>query len=187
MGRLINTTSMTVDGVTDVGDWFVAEGPHDDAARALFTTPGAALLTGRRCYEGFASFWPSQTGPWAEVLNPLPKFVVSRGNLGRLRWNATPLEGDGVENVRRLKSEHSGDLVMSGCGELAREFIEAGLVDELYFWVHPRVQGPGTRPYEAATVPVRLLEARQFESGVALLRYAPLNADERDPTAWSTN
>jgi hypothetical protein len=29
MGRLINTTTMTVDGVTDVGDWFVAEGDHE--------------------------------------------------------------------------------------------------------------------------------------------------------------
>ena len=45
---------------------------------------------------------------------------------------------------------------------------------ELLFWVHPRIQGPGTRPYEAATVPVRLLEARQFDSGVLLLRYEPL-------------
>jgi dihydrofolate reductase len=178
MGRLINTTSMTVDGVTDVSDWFVAEGPHDDAARALFTTPGAALLTGRKSYEGFASFWPSQTGPWADVLNPLPKFVVSRGTLGTLGWNATPIEGDGVENVRRLKAEHPGDLVMSGCGELARELIQAGLVDELLFWVHPRIQGPGNRPYEAATVPVRLLEAVPFESGVTLLRYQPLATDE---------
>jgi dihydrofolate reductase len=64
--------------------------------------------------------------------------------------------------------------VMSGCGELARELIQAGLVDELYFWVHPRIQGPGGRPYEAATVPVRLIEAKQFDSGVTLLRYEPL-------------
>ena len=70
--------------------------------------------------------------------------------------------------------QHAGDLVMSGCGELARELIEAGLVDELYFWIHPRIQGPGGRPYEAATVPVRLIEARQFDSGVTLLRYLPL-------------
>jgi dihydrofolate reductase len=76
--------------------------------------------------------------------------------------------------VRQLKAEHDGDLVMSGCGELARELIQAGLVDELQFWIHPRIQGPGTRPYEAATIPVRLLEARQFDSGVTLLRYAPM-------------
>jgi dihydrofolate reductase len=174
MARLINTTSMTVDGVIDVGDWYVAEGPHDEASRALFETDGAALLTGRKTFEGFVGFWPTQTGPWADVLNPLPKFVASRSKLGPLEWNATAIEGDAVEGVRRLKTEREGDLVLSGCGELARELIQAGLVDELYFWVHPRVQGTGNHPYEAATVPVRLIEAKPFDSGVTLLRYQPL-------------
>jgi riboflavin biosynthesis pyrimidine reductase len=71
---------------------------------------------------------------------------------------------------------------MSGCGELARELIQAGLVDELYFWIHPRIQGAGGRPYEAATVPVRLIEARQFDSGVTLLRYEPLLNRRSGPT-----
>ena len=176
MGRLINTTSMTVDGVIDVSDWFVAVGDHDDAARALFETDGAALLAGRKSYEGFAGFWPAQTGPWADVLNPLPKYVASRGSLGPLEWNATAIDGDAIEGVRKLKAEHRGDLVMSGCGELARELIQAGLVDELYFWIHPRIQGPGNRPYQEATIPVRLLEAKRFDSGVTLLRYQPIEA-----------
>jgi dihydrofolate reductase len=176
MARLINTTSMTVDGVIEVSDWFVPQGDHDDAARALFESDDAALLVGRKSYEGFAGFWRTQTGPWADALNPLPKFVASRSTLGPLEWNATAIEGDAVEGVRRLKAQRSGDLVMSGCGELARELIQAGLVDELYFWIHPRIQGPGARPYEAATIPVRLMEAKQFDSGVSLLRYQPLNA-----------
>ena len=67
---------------------------------------------------------------------------------------------------------------MSGCGELARELIQAGLVDELYFWIHPRIQGPGGRPVRGATVPVRLIEVRQFDSGVTLLRYEPCRTDE---------
>jgi dihydrofolate reductase len=179
MGRLINTTSMTVDGVIDVSDWFVAEGDHDDASRSLFEGDDVAMLVGRKSYEGFAGYWPTQTGPWADTINPMPKFVASRSKLEPLEWNATALEGDAVEAVRRLKAEHPGDLVMSGCGGLARELIQAGLVDELYFWIHPRIQEPGNRPYEAATVPVRLLEAKQFDSGVTLLRYQPLTTPDR--------
>lgn len=161
MARLINTTAMTVDGVIDVGDWFVAVGDHDDAARSLFETDDAAMLVGRKSFEGFAGYWPSATGPWADVLNPMPKYVATRSVLGPLGWNATAIEGDAVEGVRRLKAEHAGEL------------IQAGLVDELYFWIHPRDQGPGGRPYEAATVPVRLIEAKPFDSGVTLLRYQP--------------
>ena len=173
MGRVINTTAMTVDGVVDVSDWFVAQGEHDAASLSLFDGD-AALLLGRKTYEGLASFWPTQSGPWADRMNAIPKYVASRRELGTLGWNATALEGDAIDSVRDLKARHHGDLVMSGCGELARELIQAGLVDELLFWVHPRIQGPGTRPYEAATVPVRLLEAKPFDSGVTLLRYQPL-------------
>jgi hypothetical protein len=36
-----------------------------------------------------------------------------------------------------------------------------------------------TTPYEAATVPMRLLEAGQFDSGVTLLRYQPLATADR--------
>ena len=36
------------------------------------------------------------------------------------------------------------------------------------------------RPYEAATVPVRLLEARPFDSGVTLLRYQLLTTTDSD-------
>ena len=153
MVRLINTTAMTVDGVIDVGDWFVATGDHDDAARYLFETDDAAI------------------GGAQELRGLRRLLAVGDGAMGR----CTEPDAEAVEGIRKLKAEHAGDLVMSGCGELARELIQAGLVDELYFWIHhPRIQGPGGRPYEAATVPARLIEASQFDSGVTLLRYQPL-------------
>ena len=132
MARLINSTAMTVDGVMEVADWFVAEGDHDDASRALIEGD-VAMLTGRPTFEGFLGYWPQQTGPWADLINPMPKFVASRGELGPLEWNATAVEGDAVAGVRRLKAEREGGLFLSGCGELARQLIQAGLVDELYF------------------------------------------------------
>ena len=79
-------------------------------------------------------------------MNTLPKFVASRSPQGPLDWNGTAIEGDAVEGVRRLKADPDGHLVMSGSGELARELIQAGLVDELLFWVHPTIWGEGTRP-----------------------------------------
>lgn len=173
MARLINTTSMTVDGVIDVGGWYVLEGGHDAASRELFVG-AAGMLVGRKTFDGFLGFWPEQTGPWADVLNPLPKFVASRSLTGSLDWNGIAIEGDAVAGIRRLKESLDGDLVMTGCGELARELIQAGLVDELYFWIHPSIQGEGTRPYEAASVPMRLIEAKSYDSGVTLLRYEPL-------------
>ena len=91
MSKLIATTTMTVDGVTDVGAWYVSEGGHDAAARDQFDG-AAGMVFGRKTYEGLAG-WSEQTGPWADQLNPLPKFVASRTLEGPLEWNATLIEG----------------------------------------------------------------------------------------------
>jgi dihydrofolate reductase len=36
------------------------------------------MLLGRKTYEGLAQFWPTQSGPWADRMNVIPKFVASR-------------------------------------------------------------------------------------------------------------
>jgi dihydrofolate reductase len=175
MSRLINSTTMTLDGVTDVGNWFVSGGGHDRAGRDQFVG-AAGMLVGRKTYEGLAAYWTQQTGEWADLLNPLPKFVASRTLQEPLEWNATAIEGDAADGVSRLKSELEGDLLLIGCGELARHLLANGLVDELRFWVHPSVWGEGARPYQGDTIRMRLLESRSFDSGVTLLRYEPLEA-----------
>jgi dihydrofolate reductase len=172
LGRLINTTTMTVDAVTDVGEWYVPEGGHDRAAVAQFHG-AAGMVLGRKTYEGLAVFWPQQTGEWADVLNPLPKFVASRTLQGPLDWNASLIEGDAAKGVSRLK-ELDGDLLLIGCGELAHHLLASSLVDELRFWLHPTVWGAGTRPYQGATVPMRLLESSAYDSGVVQVRYEPV-------------
>jgi dihydrofolate reductase len=172
VSRLISTTTMTVDGVTDVAAWYVAEGGHDRAAREQFDG-SAGMLLGRKTYEGLAGYWPEQSGEWADLLNPLPKFVVSRTLQEPLEWNARLLEGDASDAVSRLKEEQDGDLLLIGCGELARHLLERGLVDELRFWLHPAVEGTGARPYEGSRTAMRLLESTSFDSGVTLLRFEP--------------
>lgn len=163
---------MTVDGVTDVGDWYVSEGGHDRAGRDQFEGAAGTLL-GRKTFEGLAAFWPQQTGAWAEVL-PRPKFVASRTLQIPLEWNATLIEGDTAEGVSRLKDGLDSDLPLIGCGELARHLLANGLTDELRFWLHPTVCGEGTRRYLGETVRMRLLDSTSYDSGVTLLRYEPL-------------
>jgi dihydrofolate reductase len=114
---------------------------------------------GRPTYEGLAAFWQQQTGEWAGMLNPLPKFVASTTLRAPLEWNATLIEGDAAEGAARLKDEHDGDLLLIGCGDLARYFLRNGLVDELRFWIHPAIWGEGGRPYGGDKVRMRLLES----------------------------
>ena len=169
MGRLMISIASTADGVIDGFEWYVSEGGHDQASRDQFIEAEAMLL-GRKTYEGLAEYWPTQEGPWADVINPMPKFVVSRTLSEPLDWNARLLQGELGEAVSRLKAELDGDLVMSGCGELGRNLLAEGLVDELRLWVHPVVWGEGERPFQGETVRLRLLDSKTFDSGVTLLR-----------------
>jgi len=173
MGRLIISVATTVDGVIDGFEWYVSEGDHDEASRDQFDGAGAMLL-GRKTYEGLAGYWPTQEGPWADLINPLPKYVASRTLSEPLEWNSRLLEGELGAAVPRLKEELDGDIIVSGCGELARNLLAEGVVDEVRFWVHPVVWGEGTRPFDGETVRMRLIESTPFDSGVTLLRYEPL-------------
>jgi dihydrofolate reductase len=171
MGKLIISTTMTVDGVIDVGEWYVSGGEHGRVALELFNEASAMLL-GRKTYEGLAGYWSTTEGPWADRMNPMPKYVASRTLAEPLEWNATLIEGDVAEAVPRLKEELDGDLILVGCGELARDLLAQGLIDELVFWVHPAVQGAGARPFESGeTRRLRLLGSTTFDSGVTMLRY----------------
>jgi dihydrofolate reductase len=174
MGKLALTTTMTIDGVIDVSEWYVAEGEHDRAALDDFHR-AAAMVLGRKSYEGFAGFWPTMTGDWADRLNEMPKYVASRTLEGPLTWNAQLIEGDAAEGVARLKNEVDGDLIMSGCGEFARFLLHRGLIDELRFWIHPSVWGEGQRPFHGGgKARLRPIESTTFDSGVTLLRYEPV-------------
>jgi dihydrofolate reductase len=164
---------MTIDGVITVDDWYVSDGEHDAATKALFEG-STAMLMGRKTYVGLAGYWPAQTGPWADIVNPMPKHVASRTLQAPLDWNASLIEGDAVEGVAELKSR-AGDLALVGTGELAGVLVEAGLIDELWFWVHPSVWGVGERPFHGRVrVALELVDSHRFDSGVTLERYRPL-------------
>ena len=180
MSKIVITCAMTVDGLIESPaprpyGWLVMEGESEQAQFDMFRD-AAGMLLGRKNYEGFAAFWPTAAGDgrWADRINPMPKWVASTTLRAPLEWNATLLEGDVAEQIRALKAEHDGDLVSSGMGSFARFLVQQDLVDELVFFVNPSIQGVGDRPFHGASVEMELLEARQFDSGVALLRYRPI-------------
>lgn len=177
MGKLIVSVQMTVDAVMDSQErWFLPEGEHEEQGFDQLRTADALVL-GRRTYEGLARIWPriTDTSGFADRMNALPKYVASTTLREPLTWNASLLDGDPAKGVSRLKHEHAGNLVMYGCGGLARHLVGHGLVDEIRCWVHPTVWGgPGTRIFhDGDPVPLRLASTTMFRSGVALLTYHP--------------
>ena len=139
----------------------------------LLLTPDA-LVMGRNTYEGFSQIWPEREGKDADRINRMPKYVASRTLREPLEWNATLIQGDVAEEIRKLKQEPGKSLLQYGVGELTHTMLISGLVDELRFLVYPFTFGEGPRIFEHMGVTVmKLLETRTFSSGVVALHYEP--------------
>lgn len=135
-----------------------------------------AMLLGRQTYEEFAGFWPKQTGDeWpGPYMNSTRKYVVS-STLKTLDWqNSTLIDGDANAQIQALKEQPGKDIAITGSGTLVRTLMADGLIDELSLLVHPIVVGAGKRLFEnSPTIPMKLVEAKTFSTGVQHLRYAP--------------
>jgi len=133
-----------------------------------------ALLIGKKTYEAFAEIWPTRQGKDADRINSMPKHVASRTLKEPLKWNATLLKGDAVEEIRKLKQEQGKSLLQYGVGELTHTMLQAGLVDELRILVYPFTFGEGPYIFEHMGLnTLKLLEAKTFDSGTVALHYQP--------------
>jgi dihydrofolate reductase len=186
MGKIVISENITLDGVVQdptgeeglpQGGWFSEFGGKDLAEwnKVAFDEALAAegLLLGRRSDEWFATIWESRTGPFADRLNNMPKYVVS-ATLDRPRWsNSTLLKGDAVTEVSNLKRQTDGDVVVIGSIRLAHTLITHDLADELRLTVYPVVLGTGERlfPETSDTKPLRLTATRTIGAGLTHLTY----------------
>lgn len=183
MRPLVVTQNITADGSIEMlEDWFDPQDLgdmadlHEEIRRQ--DARADALLLGRRTFEDFRGYWRDLTDDTTGItayLNSVEKYVVS-GTLGDPDWDhTTVLTGDPIDEVRELKHRAGAEIVVTGSIRLTHALITEGLVDEYRLFVYPAVQGRGQRlfPDGAAPGALRLLEARAFESGIVLLRYAP--------------
>ena len=140
------------------------------------------MLFGRRTFEQFASFWPTQPddNPFAAVLNNRQKYVASRTLEEPLSWrNSTLLEGDAMEAVAKLK-EQRVDLVVLGSGVLVQSLMRANLVDEYVLLIFPLVLGSGRRLFTrgGASAALRLVDSKTTTTGVVIATYQPAERTE---------
>ena len=126
------------------------------------------MLMGRGTYEYFAEVMPNQTGPYADAINAIRKYVFS-STLESVDWNnSTIIRGDVVSAVTKLKEDDGRDLMLYGYGRLSRTLLEHHLVDEIRFSVHPVLV--------AQTLPLKLVGTTPSPSGVVALTYEPASS-----------
>jgi len=179
MRKIIEQGVVTLDGqISTPQDWLPTRwaGEFEQYSNDLLFSVDA-LLYGRLSYEAHAEVWPTmeaEFGDYAVRMNTIPKHVASR-TLTETTWNATLIEGDVVEAVRKLKQQPGGDILKVGTGgSFSRTLLEHRLVDEYLFWLFPVIAGSGRHLYEGIdTTEFELGDVKRLDNGILGLTYTP--------------
>jgi dihydrofolate reductase len=179
MRKTVAGMLMTLDGVVESPEkWHLRY--FDDEMGEVIDAAAAqsdAMLLGRRTYEKFAAFWPSQGSDvqLADYMNDTPKHVVST-TLTELDWaNSSLVTGKLAETIEALKRQPGKNIQIYGSPTLVRSLLRDGLLDELDLLVHPIVVGGGHRLFENGNygTALRLVDSHTLGTGVMALTYAP--------------
>jgi dihydrofolate reductase len=183
---------ISLDGVVEAPDQWHFPYFNDEMGAAVDADLGQAdtVLFGRKTYDSFAGAWPEreaageEDAPLGKALGDARKIVVSNQQLEFTWRNSEQLQGDLVEAVTALKKE-PGDknIAMSGSVSVVRQLLAAGLLDELHLLVHPIAVRKGMRLFDEgeSPIPLTLISAETFKTGVLNLVYAPAEST-RDAT-----
>jgi dihydrofolate reductase len=175
VGSIKSSLFISLDGVIESPETWHFDYFDDEmgaAVGALMDNDG--MLLGRKTYEGFAGYWPTAApeDPITARMNGARKYVVST-TLSEATWeNSTIVSGDVKAGLTELKQDEN--LGTTGSAVLVRWLLEQELIDELHLLLHPVVVGKGQRLFpDGAKVPLTLLSATPFSTGVVHLVYGP--------------
>ncbi|MBI1345523.1 dihydrofolate reductase [bacterium] len=134
-------------------------------------------LYGRGIYE-IMRYWDDEHPEWddderafAKAWRKQPKWVVSQ-SLKSVGPNATLVDGDLEQAVRKIKAEHEGEIEVAG-PNLAHSLTALGLIDEYRIYLHPVVLGKGQPYFAGPRPPLRLVSHDRIADDVIRLTYVP--------------
>jgi dihydrofolate reductase len=184
MRKIVYSLSVSLDGFFEGPngeiDWHRVDGELHAHMNERFGRYGA-FLTGRVTHDLMADYWPAadrnpDSSPeeveFASIWRDVPKVVFTRGTTTSTDWNTTVRHGVDPDEIRALKGEPGGDMVVGG-PNLAAAFRDLGLIDEYTIYVHPVLVGSGNPafPETDELTGLDLVGTKTFGNGVVLLHY----------------
>lgn len=173
-------TATSLDGFiateNDSLDWLFPLGDINDTGYPAFIAEVGALAMGSSTYEWMlrhaqtvtaetGSAWPYTQPTWVFSSRSLPR--IEGADLRFARGDVRP-----VHEAMRAAAQGRNIWIVGG-GDLAGQFHDAGLLDELIVQVGSVTLGRGKPlfPRRLTRPPLELVSARQMGSGFAELRY----------------
>jgi dihydrofolate reductase len=153
----------------ELAEWIKAEGAAPQV-----------VIMGRRTYEMLASLPEEFRDEGWHRMSQLEKVVFSR-TLTQVSWPNTRIcSGPLDDEVRAMKDGGEVPLRTMGSLSVARQLVDAGLVDRLRLMVFPLVAGPAGREaaFEGvASTDLELVNHQTLDGRVLLVEYRPTGKD----------
>jgi dihydrofolate reductase len=173
-------TATSVDGFIatedDSLDWLFPLGDVKDTSYPAFIAEVGALAMGSTTYEWMlrhadkvaaemGSPWPYAQPAWIFSSRVLPS--IAGANTRFVQGDVRPVHAE------MSKAAGSKNIWIVGGGDLAGQFYDAGLLDEVIVQVGSVTLGKGKPlfPRRVTSPPLRLVSVRQVGTGFAELRY----------------
>jgi dihydrofolate reductase len=137
--------------------------PKDYSMAPFFATIDTAIM-GRKTLDAAGGSYPESS---------LAAYVFSHSKPPGERNGVTFVDQSPATFVRELRKRPGKHIWLMGGGELARDFLQADLVDELYLGVVPVLLGEGI-PLFPGGFPQRdfaLVENKTYSKGMIALKY----------------
>ena len=203
MRKVILSEALTLDGYFagphGEFDWPLADEEFERYTNDETFSNVDTILFGRVTYEMMASYWPealtNSSGRMAGAdgvefavptavsnthneiarkMNSLQKIVFSR-TLEKVEWrNSTIIREIIPEDIKKIKSQGGGDMIILGSGSVASEFAKNNLIDDYRLFVNPIVLGEGRKlfAWQNSRLKLDLVGTKAFKSGAVELRFA---------------
>lgn len=175
MAKLVMGMNVSLDGYVD----HMSFAPDPTLFRHFITEAEGQTgsIYGRNMYEIMRYFddehpeWDAPRQAFARAWRRQKKWVVST-TLKSVGPNATLLEGDLGNAIRKLKVERNGEIEVAG-PNLARSLTDLGLIDEYRIYLHPVVLGQGAPYFAGPRPPLRLVSHDRIGENALRLVYVP--------------
>ncbi len=178
MGKTILYMATSFDGYVagphDEVDWMDKYSDVEYGFKDFLATVGAIIM-GRRTYDlGVEKQWFSQYDYKSPIV------VVSSNR------PATPSKDadftfvtEGIEAAHILAKEKAGrkNIYIFGGANIAQQYLQAGLIEEIYIGLVPIILGGGKRLFENVIkrINLSLIDLERFDKGLVMVHYLVLD------------
>jgi len=185
MGNIVLFMHVSLDGyaagTNGEMDWIHVDDEIFDFVGERIGKTNTALY-GRVTFQMMESYWPTAAdqpgashhdrvqGAWYKNAQ---KVVLSTTLDSSAYANTTVISQDYAEELRQLKKNTAGEILLFGSPTAAHSLLAEDLIDEYWLFINPAVLGAGIPVFKGLRErkSLKLLGTKVFSSGVVCMRY----------------